>query len=147
MQIKENPLGLAFLVENWRALLEPLVLELHHLKSFCQTLNRSLCHLILSTLLTLNFFLLKTRVNMISLSLSFLIGIRISSSKSMYLFLIKSVIWSMHTPWSALLWGPFIQGPDTDVVAVVVEGQGLSTNLRVCPHLLHYLPALFCAVF
>ena len=53
----------------------------------------------------------------------------------------------MHTPWSALLWGPFIQGPDTDVVAVVVEGQGLSTNLRVCPHLLHYLPALFCAVF
>ena len=77
MQIKENPLGLAFLVENWRALLEPLVLELHHLKSFCQTLNLSLCHLILSTLLTLNFFLLKTRVNMISLSLSFLIGIRI----------------------------------------------------------------------
>ena len=74
-------------------------------------------------------------------------NLRISSSKSMYLFLIKSVIWSMHTPWSALLWGPFIQGPDTDVVAVVVEGQGLSTNLRVCPHLLHYLPALFCAVF
>ena len=73
MQIKENPLGLAFLVENWRALLEPLVLELHHLKFFCQTLNLSLCHLILSALLTLNFFLLKTRVNMISLSsLSFL---------------------------------------------------------------------------
>ena len=65
----------------------------------------------------------------------------------MYLFFIKSVIRSMHTPWSALLWGPFIQSPDTDVVAVVVEGQGLSTNLRVCPHLLHYLPALFCAVF
>ena len=34
MQIKENPLGLAFLVENWRALLEPLVLELHHLICF-----------------------------------------------------------------------------------------------------------------
>ena len=45
----------------------------------------------------------ENKVNMISLSLSFLIGIRISSSKSIYLFLIKSVIWSMHTPWSALL--------------------------------------------
>ena len=39
MQIKENPLGLAFLVENWRALLEPLVLELHHLKSFLSNIE------------------------------------------------------------------------------------------------------------
>ena len=103
MQIKENPLGLAFLVENWRALLEPLVLELHHLKSFLSNIESF--SLSPDTFYTSDTQLLspENKVNMISLSLSFLIGIRISSSKSIYLFLIKSVIWSMHTPWSALL--------------------------------------------